>query len=319
MPEAPAATTTQTNGQAAPAQVAEAPKPAAAPEVPAEPKRAKDYAREARDKNAHAALRIAQRKQREREVTVAQERQRFEQERAEWTKRLQEKDAEIEKAKARPLHWSVEHGADPNKAIKDFVEDNAPERRIEDLEKQIAKDREERAEERRRHEEQSRKWQEQQAAQQVRASIGQFVKHVTELADKYPHLNSEFEPSEIAAQAHEVHQWAVSQEKKYSFDQIANWLEARAQKIYAAKADRRSKLLKQSPPDGAGATGTPGQSPAQQGQAAAKAATGNGRDSPPRPAKPRRPLTKEEEVEADLQALRRAFEKDARDRQTGKV
>ena len=227
-------------------------------------------------------------------------------------------------SKGNPL---LREGADPEANIRELLAQGTPEAKVIALEKQLAEDRAKRealeqrldkeAKERTEAEEKRRVEGTAQAEARTLQNFVQLVS-VTQKA-KYPYLNAEFEAPEILALAREANQQAKSQKWKdpqgkwhtgatYTFDEVANALEAHAKNTYKTRDDRRKALL-------AGSQEPPATEPR------AKAPPGIGRRAPvqaPRVAetpKPRvdvrRRMSREEEQEADLAMLRKATSEDA--------
>lgn len=293
-----------------PSNAAATPEPAA-PEVPAEPLTPGEAAKAARVR-AEERSRLARVKQKS--DALYQERQRFEQERRvhHETSSAAEKQRAAEMAELRrelaeykqgnPL---LKEGVDVNAHLRELVAQGTPEAQIIALQRKMElkeKEFEARLAEitgasKQREEEEARRLSEIQKTQEEN-KLRQFTLWVTGDAGKtqFRHLNAEFTQTEIFHQSAAIVDWAVKNNKVYSASQIAEYLEGKAKQVHTDRTERRGQYL--------GATSSAPPTAVSSGKVAQPA---NGKKPPVQV----RQKTKEEEVEADLAALRRATQADA--------
>lgn len=133
---------------------------------------------------------------------------------------------------------------------------------------------------------------------QEEGALRQFTLWVTsaEMLQQFKYLNAEYTQSEIAQQAAAIVAWAKKENKGYTGLEIADYLESVAKKRHDDLKERRAGLFGAPPP----AT-----DPAVSGLKAAPPVSG--KKAPVQV----RQKSKEEEIEADLAALRRAAAADA--------
>lgn len=243
------------------------------------------------------------------------ERQKFESERKQHAEQMSaaEKQRATEMAELRrelqeykqgnPL---LKEGVDVNAHLRELVAQGTPEAQIIAMQREMAAQKaafEARLEEitgatKAREEEEQRRLAEVQRTQEE-GSIRQFTLWVTaqEQSKQFKFLNAEYTQNEVFQQARAVANWAKENGKTYTGHEVAAYLEKRAEVEHNSRAERRSSLLGATPPAPPVAVppGTKASQPV------------NGKKQPVQV----RHKTKEEEIEADLAALRRATQADA--------
>lgn len=293
-----------------PSNAAATPEPAA-PEVPPEPLTPGEAAKAVRVRaEERARLERVKRKS----DALHQERQRFEQERRAHheTSSAAEKQRAAEMAELRrelaeykqgnPL---LKEGVDVNAHLRELVAQGTPEAQIIALQRKMElkeKEFEARLAEitgasKQREEEEARRVAEIQKTQEDN-KLRQFTLWVTgdDGKGQFKHLNAEFTQTEIFHQTAAIVDWAVKNNKVYSATQIAEYLEQKAKQVHTERTERRNLHL-----------GAPSPAPLAAVPPGKVAQPVNGK----KPAVQVRQKTKEEEIEADLAALRRATQADA--------
>lgn len=243
----------------------------------------------------------------------AEERTKLQQQLAELTK-------QFEQYKAKPLHGR----SDAEQVIRDYVEGETPEKRtaaeIADA-KRVAQEAVQRAEriEAERQKEKQEQAEAARAAGRQRAVVG-FAQAVTsgDEAKKYAYLNAMHSRNEIQSMAAEIQEWAESEGKTFTYEQVAMHLDKRAKGLYDERKETLKGLLAAEP----GGTAAAGLAPPASTGRAGNGSAGNGhRIGPAADASPKKPtsrMTREQEESEDLAALRKAYAADtaARNRET---
>lgn len=283
--------------------------PAASPEAGADsvaavpkPPRARDWAKAAQ---AGYEARALKRQNAELQGRMQQEAQARAQQTAIVADLQAKYDALMGRVKTEALAVAVEQGGDVNANITGYIEKTAPERKIEALEKAMA---EREARDRQREQEWIRQREQENVQQMQRAeqaALQSFVSTVSAATKQYPHLNAEFEAHEISGHAAHISQWAKTQGHTYSFEEVANFLERQAKLVHDSREQRRKSLL--TPP----AEGDSGSGPREPN---GQFKTNGSQRTSPKPAERKqlsRVLTRDQETEQDLAAIRLAMAKDA--------
>jgi myosin heavy subunit len=210
------------------------------------------------------------------------------------------------------------HVADPDRAIRDFVQGDTPEKKTakEIAEaRRIAEETQKKLDDKiKEFDELSKKQQEERAEQARQGAVQGFVRAVTqgEAAKKYAHLNAVHSAKEIAAMAMEIQRWAESDGKAFTFEQVAQHLENRSKAVYDERKERLLELAGVNPAAGL----VP---PPQTGRGEASAGSGHRQSGPAPGAKPlmgaalrahERKLREQEEAE-DVANLRKATAADS--------
>jgi hypothetical protein len=313
--------TMQAPGTSVPAEIsapATPPEPAAppanaAPEIPAEPLTPGEAAKAARVRaEEHHRLERVKRKSDE----LHRQRQAFEHEK----KTHAESSSAAEKARQEEIaalrkelqelktgNPLLRPGVDATAHLRELVAQGTPEAEVIALRKQLEKQASEfeefkqgqTAASKAREEEEQRRVAEIQKGQEYNA-LQNITLWMTqgEQAKEFKYLNSEYSQNEIFQQAREVHEWGKANNKYWTGREVALYLESKAQKVHSDRETRRSAYLGAAPP-----------SPA------APAAVIPGKVTPPAKGKPpvsaNKYQTREQEIEADLAALRKASQADA--------
>ncbi len=235
-------------------------------------------------------------------------------------------EADRQAALEDPVGWAAKNGRTPEQTIQHHIAKDTPEAAIAeakreaaeakkaaaDLAKQRDEDRAALAKER-----EEEKKQATQAAQT--GACKAFVQTVANRAKEFPYLNSMYDASEIEAKAAQFQAMALAEKwtdaqghehvgKAYSFDEVAKAFEGFAKRAYDLKEARRLELLGASseeaePVSATGVQAKPALGKASQGKPAPKPNA----EAPP---KATRRLTRAEQEEEDLRALRAATAKD---------
>lgn len=205
------------------------------------------------------------------------------------------------------------------RAIRDYAEGETPEKRtrqeIAEARRIAEEAKKELADAKAEYAEAARKGQEERQAQARAAQVAGFARAVSEgeSAKTYAYLNAMHSPAEIRAMAAEIQEWAESEGKTFTFDQVASHLDKRAKTLYEERKERLLALA--GTPNGTPAAGLA--PPIQTGRSGdASAGNGHRGNGPGAGATPqgrgnqRRVLTREQEQEEDLAALRKATAKD---------
>lgn len=290
-----------------------APPANAAPEIPAEPLTPGEAAKAARVRaEEHHRLERVKRKSdelhKQRQAFEAEKRQHSESGAAAERQRQEEIAAlrkELQELKTgNPL---LKPGVDATAHLRELVAQGTPEAEVIALRKQLEKQASEFEEfkqgqtkaSKERQEEEARRVAEIQKGQELGA-LQNFTLWATqgEQAKEFKYLNSEYSQNEVFQMAREVHEWGKANDKYWTGREVALYLESKAQKVHSDRETRRSAYL-----------GAPQPSPA------APAAVIPGKVTPPAKGKPpvsaNKYQTREQEIEADLAALRKASQQDA--------
>ena len=277
--------------------------PAAAP-VEAPKQNARQIADSLAERRRHAER---ARSEKQRADTAARERDAERQARSAAEARTKELEAQLARAKSDPLTLARELGGDVEVGVKRFIEADTPEGRVARLEEELKAERETRKKEAAERERANQEAQQQAALQKEREALLRFTQAVTspDQQKAFPYLSLLFEPNEIYAQAVEVHNWAKSQGQAYSYQEVAAWLEKRAQAKYDGMSDRQKKLFGSAadptrPADGVNETAAP----AKDRRANERSNTRSNSTAPP-VTKTKRQLRAEEEAR-DLAMIRQA-------------
>lgn len=290
------------------------PEPAAPPgiETPAEPLTPGEAAKNARVRaEEHHRLERVKRKSddlhRRQQAFEAEKKQHAESSSAAERARQEEMAAlkrELQELKTgNPL---LRPGVDVNTHLRELVAAGTPEAQVIALQKQLEKQASEFEEfkqgqtnaTRERQEEEARRVAEIQKVQEE-GSLRNFTLWAThpDQAKEYKYLNSEYSQNEVFHMAREVHEWGKANDKYWTGREVAEYLESKAQKVHSDRETRRSAYLGTTPPP------------------AAPAAVIPGKVAPPAKGKPpisaNKYQTREQEIEADLAALKRASQQDA--------
>ena len=290
---------------------------AASVETPAaKPLSAKEHA--AIEKAKYEA-REAKRALKERETAAAQQLKAEQDMRAKLEADLADLRKQFESmSKGNPLKGR----ADAEAVIREFVEGETPERKTaaEIAEaKRVAQEAVQRAE--RIEAERKKEREDQQAAQaaanKARAVDG-FAQSVTsgDEAKKYAYLNAMHTRTEIRAMAAEIQEWAESEGKTFTYEQVALHLDKRAKSLYDERKERLDALRAV---ESGGSAASAGLAPPASTGRAGNGSAGNGhRNGPGTDASPKKPpsrtLTRQQEEEEDLAMLRKATAADAAER-----
>jgi len=193
--------------------------------------------------------------------------------------------------------------------LREFVAQGTPEAQVVNLQRELEKQRRDFEERfnsmseasKKRDEEEQRRVNEVNRSQSENV-IRQFTLWATtgEQASQFKHLNAEFTQDEVYNLARQVSDWAQKEGKRYNGREVAAYLEKHAEKVYKTREERRGMYL------GAPSSATAAVSPNP--KSASLPATGNGA---PRTHKSQaKQMTREQEIEADLAALRKATQAD---------
>lgn len=238
--------------------------------------------------------------------------------RAEW-------EADRKAALEDPVGWAAKNGRTPQETIQHHVSKDTPEAAIAEAKREAAESRKAVEELRKQREDEkvADAKEREEAAKQAKAAAQSgackaFVQNVGSRAKEFPYLNSMYDAGEIEAKAAQFQALALAEEwtdaqgykhvgKAYAFDEVAKAFEAHAKRAYDLKEAKRLELLGASeeaePVSATGVQVKPALGKASQGKPPPKPTA----EAPP---KASRRLTRAEEEERDLQALRAATAKD---------
>jgi hypothetical protein len=278
------------NGSTPPAPPAA---PTSEPGEPPKPREVSAFARRRHALSAKAAQLAEREKAADARIKAAEEKA------AVAERRAAEEQAKREAWEKAPLEQATKAGRNLDEMIRDGIAGNTPEKiaadalaRVEALQKQIA-DRE-RAEAERVQQERSRA-----AQQQVQVERNAFIAAVAKAPEKYRYIHSEFDINTLAAHVATFDDWARGEGKSYTFDQVAEYLDGVAKRLYEQRRPLRRAIEEPDPAAEPRALAPPGRDP-----------RGNGSESRTKAKSNSRPLSRAEEEEEDKAVLRRAIEAD---------
>lgn len=303
------------------APATEAPITEVAPEVPpstpAEPLTPGEAAKQARE-NSEARARMQRVKKKSDELfrerqAFAAEQQAFAAERAKeaaaWKEERESYEKRLKEASSgNPLLRANPETAD--KHLREFIAHGTPEAQVLALKQALEEQKtafESRfealhsASQKREEEEQKRIALVQQQSEMTALQSFAVWASSKEQAMRFKHLNAEYTQDEILRQGAEVHRFGKENGKEYTLDEVAAYLEFRAQKVHKDRQDRRQFLFGPSPDPAAPAvTAKP--------TSASQPANGNGAT---RRKSETDTMKREREAAEDLAALSKAFKRDA--------
>lgn len=312
MPEAPTPQT-ETNGIAAQTEANGSPAPAtdtAKVEAPKLPK-ARDWAAAAR------AQHDARQHRRAREASDARA-VKAEADLAQHRTARENAEKELatlrERVKGDALAVAAEVGGNVEANISSYVEKTAPERKIEALEKRLAeiaaKDGEREAA-REKHEKAAQA----EAMNRARhAAYAGFVQTIRGNPAKTPHLHQEFTDQQIYGLAKQLGEWAEKQDATYTYDEVQAFLEKQAKLVHDQRIQREAALRpsEEGSPDSTSEKTRNGQAAGHGHRDTTKQSPASRTTQQVRSSK--QPISREEEAEHDLAALRSAMARDAASR-----
>jgi hypothetical protein len=271
------------------------PPPAAAsePGEPPKPREVSAFARRRHALSAKAAQLAEREKAADARIKAAEEKA------AAAEKKALEEQAKREAWEKAPLEQATKAGRNLDELISQGIAGNTPEKvaadalaRVEALQKQIA-DRE-KAEADRQQQERTRA-----AQQQIQVERNAFIQAVAKAPEKYRYIHSEFDINTLAAHVATFDDWARGEGKAYSFDQVAEYLDGVAKKLYEQRRPLRRAIEEPDPAAEPRALAPPGRDP-----------RGNGSESRTKPKSGSRVLSEEEKIQEELAQLRRGIEAD---------
>jgi hypothetical protein len=288
----------ETNGAAPPkaADAAAAPGAPAAPPAPREvsafAKRRHALSERAKEVTAREQAAIARERAAEERIVAAE-------------KKAADALAKAEAWERAPLQRAKEAGQNLDDIIRQGIQENTPERIAQEALAEARKIRDEIAQKEQAGRKALEEQQQRALQQEIAANRSGFVRAVASAKDaagraKYQYIHAEWSDVELAQHTAEFDDWARSEGKAYTFDQVAEYLDSIAKRMYESRSERRRALEQSAPGTEDREKPPPGRDP-----------RGNG--SVPHTMKgkaPSRALTQREQEEEDLATIKRAMETD---------